>query len=308
MSNLAFLFSGQGVQCPGMGKELYDNSQSAREIFAIADKVLGRSISELCFYGSQDELNLTHNTQPCMLAADLAAYAAIVEQGVEPNAVAGFSLGEYAALVAAKVLSVEDAFRLVQLRAEAMQGAVPVGKGAMAAIMGVNSQEVEKMCSEVDGYIIIANYNSPVQCVVSGETGAVGNVLKLAKAREIRAAKLPISIPAHCQLMEPARIALAQAFDKICFNNAQVPIYMNVDGRAHRQSADIKQCVLQQTVGSVLWVQTIQNIYAEYRNIFIELGIDDVLINFVRKITPDAVVAQVEDLTTLTETMGLLQN
>lgn len=306
MQNITFLFSGQGVQCPGMGKELYDNSSAAKLVFDTADNVLGRRISELCFYGTQDELNLTHNTQPCVLAADLAAYAAITEQGIRPQAVAGFSLGEYAALVAAKVISIEDAFRLVQIRAEAMQDAVPVGRGAMAAVMGISPQEVEKMCDEVDGYVVPANYNSPVQCVVSGESRAVKAILKLAKKREIRAAQLFISIPSHCKLMEPARVTLEQAFQKVRFDNAIIPIYMNVDGKQHTQAEDIKQCMLQQIVESVYWIDIVKNISSDIGSVFIELGISDVLCNFIRKINPDAQVAQVEDTDTLQDVITML--
>lgn len=287
MTNIAFLFSGQGAQTPGMGKSLYDCSSAAKEVFAIADNVLGRSISELCFYGSRDELNLTHNTQPCMLVVDLAAYAVISEKGIKPHAVAGFSLGEYAALVAAEVISAEDAFRLVQLRADAMQRAVPVGQGAMAVIMKIDSAEVEKLCEQVEGYVIAANYNSPLQTVISGEAEAVAEVVKLAKEKKCRTVKMPVSASFHCRLMEAARIELTEAFENVDWHDAEIPVYMNVDGLAHKNAMDIKANVLQQTVSPVYWQDTIQNMYAAGCRSFIELGIGNTLCGLVDKILPE---------------------
>lgn len=295
MTNIAFLFSGQGAQTPGMGKSLYDNSAAAKKVFAIADSVLGRRISEICFYGSRDKLNLTHNTQPCMLVVDLAAYAVISENGIKPHAVAGFSLGEYAALVAAEVISAEDAFRLVQLRADAMQRAVPVGQGAMAVIMKIDSAEVEKLCEQVEGYVIAANYNSPLQTVISGEAEAVAEVVKLAKEKKCRTVKMPVSAPFHCKLMEEARIELEQAFANIVWRDAAIPIYMNVDGRAHSSAEDIRESVLQQTVSPVYWQDTIQNIYAAGCCRFLELGVGDTLCGLVNKILPDVFAIGIDD-------------
>ena len=209
----AFLFSGQGAQAPGMMKQYYDSVPTSRRVFDAADEALGRSISELCFEGSQEDLDLTHNTQPCVLAADLAAYEAARAAGLEPDGFAGFSLGEYAALVAAGCLKLEDAFPLVQLRADAMQEAVPVGEGAMAAVMKLPADDVESLCAEVDGYVVCANYNSPAQTVVSGEAGAVDALVKLCKERKVRAMKLPVSAPFHCKLMEPAADDVAAAME-----------------------------------------------------------------------------------------------
>lgn len=295
----AFLFSGQGAQSPGMMKDLYETSVAAKTVFDTADRVLGRSISDLCFTGLQEDLNLTHNTQPCILAADLAAYAALTESGVKPDAVAGFSLGEYAALVAAGVISIEDAFKVIQIRADAMQEAVPVGKGAMAAIMKLTPDEVQALCDEVDGYVIPANYNSPAQTVVSGEVEAVAQLLSLAKERKIRAVSLPVSAPFHCKLMEPARKRLETELESISFANVSIPIFMNIDGKAHTDAGDIQQCVLGQTVSPVQWVKTLNNLSNSGISIYIELGPGKTLTGLVQKTLSDAITYNVEDRETL---------
>ncbi len=204
MAKIVFLFSGQGAQAPGMMKDVAEASAAAMEIFRTADAVLGRGITELSFGGAQEELNLTHNTQPCMLAAELAAYAALAEKGARPDAVAGFSLGEYAALTAAGALTAEEALRVIQIRADAMQEAVPVVEGGMAAVTKQDAETVKALCDAVDGYVIPVNYNCPGQIVVSGTMDAVDKLVALAKERKIRALKLPVSAPFDCALTAPA--------------------------------------------------------------------------------------------------------
>lgn len=299
MRKIAFLFSGQGAQVPGMGRSLYESSPAARAVFDTADRALSRRVAELCFCGAQEELNLTHNTQPCMLAVDLAAYAAVTERGLHPVAAAGFSLGEYAALAAAGVITPEDAFRIIQLRADAMQAAVPEGRGAMAAVMKLCPQDVEALCREAGGYVVPANFNSPAQTVVSGEADAVDRLLAMAKERKIRAMKLPVSAPFHCELMEPARAALERTFQDIPFQAPVFPVYMNVDGMLHTQADDIRGCVLRQTVSPVRWVDTVKNLADAGMDAFIELGIGKTLESFVNKIAPQANAYHVEDMETL---------
>ena len=184
---IALLFSGQGAQYPGMLKDLYDTEPAVQEVFRHADTALGRSISALCFEGTQEELNLTHNTQPCMLAGDLAAAMALKNHGIKADAVAGFSLGEYAALAYAGALPPEDAFRIIQIRADAMQEAVLPGEGAMAAFVGATAEQVEAICGKVTGgYVVAANYNSPVQTVVSGTIAGVDKACALAEAEGLQ--------------------------------------------------------------------------------------------------------------------------
>lgn len=280
---IAFLFSGQGAQYPGMMKDIVLKSEGAKKVFDTADMTLCRGISELCFEGTQEDLNLTHNTQPCVLAADLAAYAAITEYGIQPDAVAGFSLGEYAGLVAAGVIAVNDVFPVVQKRADYMQEAVPVGKGAMAAVMKLSDTEVEDLCSEVDGYVAPANFNCPGQIVVSGEAEAVDKLLEITKERKIRAMKLAVSAPFHCEMMNPAAESLRVPLSEIFFSTPVVPIYMNVDAEAESETERILEKLILQAKSPVRWEKTLRNMYEAGIDTFIELGPGKTLSGFVKK-------------------------
>lgn len=283
MNQIAFIFSGQGAQHPGMMKDLSEGITGCKELFVQVDTVLGRGISGLCFEGSQETLNLTHNTQPCVLAADLAAFKAVVSHGVKPDVVAGFSLGEYAALVAAGVISVNDAFSIVQARADAMQEAVPISLGAMAAVMNCDPWKLRDFCESVEGYVDLANFNRPGQIVISGETGAVEAVLVLCRREKIRTVKLPVSAPFHSRLMEPALPILQAAMDKASFRFAGVPVYMNVDAQPETDPETIKEKLLRQAVSPVYWEQTIKNMYDAGVSTFIECGPGDTLTGFVNK-------------------------
>ena len=293
MSKIAFLFSGQGAQTPGMMKDIVDSSASAKAVFDTADAVLQRRISEITFYGTQEELNLTHNTQPCMIAAELAAYSALIENGIKPDVVAGFSLGEYAALVAAGALSAEDALKVIQIRADAMQEAVPVGRGAMAAVMKQDAETVKRLCEEVDGYVIPVNYNCPGQIVVSGENAAVDSLMAIAKGKKIRTVKLPVSAPFHCALMSPASEKLAEAFEAISFSKPMIPCYSNVDAQPYAEDADVAAQLCIQAKSPVLWEQTLRDMADDGVDVFVEVGPGTTLSKFVAKTLGDVAIYSV---------------
>ena len=301
---ISFLFSGQGAQFPGMMKELYDSEPAAKEVFDIADRVLGRRISDICFEGTQEDLNLTHNTQPCMLAGDLAAGMVLRSHGINADAAAGFSLGEYAALVYAGVLSIEDAFRIIQIRADAMQEAVVPGAGAMAAFIGASSEQVEEICKKVtEGYVVAANYNSPVQTVVSGSAEGVANAIRLGEAEGLRCMPLAVSAPFHCKLMEPAALKLKDSFRTVPFYDSKIPVYMNVDGKPIKDAEDIPEMLVRQAMSPVLWVQTLQNMKAGGIDTFIECGAGKTLSGLVKKTIKGVTVYRVEDDKTLKKTL-----
>lgn len=305
---IAFLFSGQGAQYPGMMKDIAEVSREAAEVFRIADQALDRSISEMCFNGTQEELNLTHNTQPCVLAADLAAYQAVSEAGIRPDAVAGFSLGEYAALVAAGVISIEDVFPLIQKRADFMQEAVPLGKGAMAAVMKLSAEEVEVLCEETEGYVIPANYNCPGQIVVSGEAEAIDRLCETAKERKIRAMKLAVSAPFHCELMAPAAENLREPLNQTAFSTPSVPVYMNVDAQPETDADKIREKLVAQAKSPVRWEDTLRKMAKAGIDTFIELGPGKTLSSFVKKTFGDEIrFFNVTDTEMLNKTMEAIK-
>lgn len=304
----AFIFSGQGSQYSGMMKDIAERYTAAKEVFDIADKTLGRSISNLCFEGTQDDLNLTHNTQPCVLAADLAAYKALEASGIIPEAVAGFSLGEYAALVAAGVIDINDVFPLIQKRADLMQDAVPVGRGAMAAVMKLTAEEVQALCEEVEGYVAPANYNCPGQIVVSGEADAVDRLCALAKGKKIRVMKLPVSAPFHCDLMRPAAENLKAPLQKTLFSSPGIPVYMNVDARQEASPNRIREKLIAQAQSPVRWEETLRNMVDDGVDAFVEAGPGKTLSGFVKKTFQEGVqVFNVTDADTLDAVIGALK-
>ena len=301
---IGFLFSGQGAQYPGMMKDLYDSESAAKSVFDTADSVLGRKISEICFNGTQEDLNLTHNTQPCMLAGDIAAAMVLKDHGITADAVAGFSLGEYAALAYANAITLEDVFRIIQIRADAMQEAVAPGKGAMAAFIGASSDQVEDLCARVTrGYIVPANYNSPVQTVVSGSVEGVDEACELAESAGLRCVKLAVSAPFHCALMEPAARRLESEFNNISFNTPDVPVYMNVDGNPIKEGGVISDLLVKQAMSPVRWVQTLENMKADGIDTFIECGAGKTLSGLVKKTLSDVKILRVENCKTLLDTL-----
>lgn len=293
-----------------MMKDLCEKCQESEKVFEVADDALGRDISKLTFEGSKEELNLTHNTQPCVLAADLAAWETVRACGIEPDAVAGFSLGEYAALVAAGSLKMDDAFSLIQKRADYMQEAAPLGKGAMAAIGAKTVQEVEELCGRVQGYVVPANLNRPGQTVISGEADAVDEVVGLARAQKIKAMVLPVSAPFHCDILRPAADRLAVALNQINVVSPKVPVYMNVDGEKETDAARITEKLILQATSPVYWERTLRNMYRDGIRVYVELGPGKTLSGFVKKTLrecPDVEIYRVSDVETLLETVKNLR-
>lgn len=306
---IGVLFSGQGAQYPGMMKDLYESESAAKAVFDSADAVLGRKISDICFAGTQDDLNLTHNTQPCMLAGDLAAAMVLKDYGIKVEAVAGFSLGEYAALAFANAISLEEVFRVIQIRADAMQDSVAPGKGAMAAFIGSTSDKVEDICAKVTkGYIVAANYNSPVQTVVSGSVEGVDEACEIAESEGLRCVKLAVSAPFHCALMEPAARRLENEFKTISFSNPDIPVYMNVDGNPINNGAVISGLLVKQAMSPVRWVQTLENMKADGIDTFIECGAGKTLSGLVKKSLSDVNILRVENIKTLQDTLKELKS
>ena len=309
MTKIGILFSGQGAQYPGMMEDLYEAESAVREVFDLADTVLGRCISRICFKGTQEELNLTHNTQPCMLAGDLAAAMVLKAYGIQADSVAGFSLGEYAALAYAGAISMEDVFRIIQIRADAMQDAVGPGEGAMAAFVGASSEQVETICNKVTkGYVVAANYNSPVQTVVSGSAVGVDEACTLAESIGLHCVKLAVSAPFHCALMEPAARRLENEFKKIIFNNPSIPVYMNVDGKPITYSAIVADLLVKQAMSPVRWVQTLENMQADGIDTFIECGAGKTLSGLVKKTLKGVRILRVENLKTMHDTLEELKD
>lgn len=307
MANLAYIFPGQGSQSVGMGKDLFDNSAAARAVFAEADGALGFAISEMCFAGDEADLQLTANTQPAILTVSIAAYRAAVEAGMpKPDLVAGHSLGEYSALVAAGVLSLADAVRTVRMRGTYMQEAVPVGVGAMAAIMGLDLESIEEGCREAaDGQVCSpANVNSASQVVIAGNTEAIDRACEILKSKGAkRAIKLNVSAPFHCSLMMPAQERLADDLGRLEFATPTSPIVHNVDADANSDASMICDKLTRQVSSPVLWLRTIENMRAAGIENFVEIGPGKVLTGLVRQIASDAKYSNIDSTDSLNKTL-----
>jgi [acyl-carrier-protein] S-malonyltransferase len=314
---IAFVFPGQGSQKVGMGKSLADAVPESRAVFEAADGALGEPLSRLCFEGPEDALQLTANTQPAILAASVAALRALQARGVpaatgtlRPEWVAGHSLGEYSALVAAGVLTLEDAVLAVRKRGQYMQEAVPVGEGAMAAILGLEADAVEAACREAaEGQVVsAANLNSPGQVVIAGHAAAVERAIERCKAAGAkRALRLPVSAPFHCALMAPAQERLARDLAGVTFQDAEVPLVNNVDARVVRSAAECREGLVRQVSAPVRWQESVERLSREGVHTFVEVGPGKVLSGLVKKIAPGARVLNVEDPASLEATVAALR-
>ena len=285
----AFLFPGQGSQYAGMGKSLAAASAVARGVFAEADDALGFSLSTLCFEGPDDALKLTENTQPALVAVSVAALRVLAERGWEAHWVAGHSLGEYSALVAAGSLTLSDALRLVRQRGRYMQAAVPPGVGAMAALLRMPEDKLESVLAQAaEGEIVTAaNFNSPDQVVIAGHAGAVARAQELAKAAGARrAVPLPVSAPFHCPLMQPAQQRLKADLDATAFADLKIPLVNNWQAREVRTGAEAREGLYQQVPNPVQWTGTVRLLAAQGVTRFVEVGAGKVIAGLVKNIEP----------------------
>jgi len=307
---IAFLFPGQGSQAVGMGHSLAQALPESKAVFEAADSALGSSLSSLCFEGPEDDLKLTENTQPALLATSVAALRALESLGVKAEGVAGHSLGEYSALVAAKTLAFGDAVRAVRQRGRYMQEAVPVGKGAMAAILMLDADKVEEACREAaQGEVVSpANLNCPGQIVIAGEAGAIDRAIAACTARGARRAiKLAVSAPFHCALMKPAELRLQSDLLKVSFSAASIPVYRNVDGAPQTSAEALRDGLVRQVSSPVQWQKTLETMSRDGFDTFIEVGSGTVVSGLVKKTLKDARILNVEDPASLEKTVQALQ-
>lgn len=303
---IGFLFPGQGSQAVGMGRELVEKYGVAKDIFERANQALGFSLTDLIFDGPEEELRKTTNTQPAILTMSIAALAVLEKEGLKPDMVAGHSLGEYSALVAAGVVSFEDAVQLVRKRGTFMQEAVPIGKGAMAAIMGIDRDIVVDICNQASVIDVVqaVNFNCPGQIVIAGELKAVEKAVEMLKeAGAKRAIMLPVSAPFHCSLMKPAAQKLGMELEKVKFYNARIPVVSNINAQLMTDKDVIKGALVEQAASPVLWEDGIKTMLAEGVHTFIEVGPGKVLSGFTKKIDKEATMLNIEDIASLEKTL-----
>jgi [acyl-carrier-protein] S-malonyltransferase len=310
MAKIAFIFPGQGSQQVGMGKELAEALPVSRAVFEEADKALHESLSKLCFEGPEEELKLTANTQPAILTTSIAALRALEAHGIEADYVAGHSLGEYSALVAAGTLAFSDAVQIVRQRGQFMQEAVPQGEGAMAALLGGDAETVEKLCQEAAslGVCQPANLNSPNQTVIAGSRAAVERAVELAKGFGIRrAVMLAVSAPFHCDLMKPAAERLQPVLAATEFRDLRLPLVTNVDAKAITSGNEAREALYRQVASPVRWSDSVQFLLDKGVTTFVEVGAGKVLSGLVRSISKESKVVNVENLESLAATVTALQ-
>jgi [acyl-carrier-protein] S-malonyltransferase len=305
----AFCFPGQGSQAVGMGRAFHQASSAARAVFEEASDALGLDVAKLCFEGPESELQLTANTQPAVLTVSVAGARLLAERGVVPAVVGGHSLGEYSALVTAGALSFADAVRLVRRRGEFMQEAVPVGTGAMAAILGMELPAVEEICREsADGEVVdVANINSPGQVVVAGHRSAIERAVRLAGARGgRRSVLLPVSAPFHCRLMAPAAERLAAELAAVAVADPRPPVVRNVDAGLTTRAEDVRPLLVRQVTATVRWTECIGRMTREGCRTFLEVGPGKVLTGLLRRIDGTLTGLAVEDLVALDRAVAAL--
>ena len=308
-ARLAFCFPGQGSQAVGMGRTFHETSAAARAVFEEAGDALGFDIAKLCFEGPESELQLTANTQPAVLTVSVAAARLLGERGITPAVVGGHSLGEYSALVSAGALAFGDAVRVVRRRGEFMQQAVPVGAGAMAAVLGVDLPVVEEICREAagDDVLDVANVNSPGQIVVAGHRAAVERAVALAATRGgKRSVLLPVSAPFHCRLMAPAAERLAEVLSAVDASDPRLPVVRNVDAELTTRADEVRPFLVRQVTAPVRWTDCVTRMASAGCRTFLEVGPGKVLTGLLRRIDGAAKGFAVEDAAGLEKAVAAL--
>ncbi len=308
MRKIAFVFPGQGAQYVGMGQELANEYPVANEVFEQASEAIGYDMKELCFNSSVEELKLTEKTQPSILTASIAVYKVLLEKGITPEGVAGLSLGEYSALVATGVLDFSDAVKVVRQRGKYMQEEVPAGIGGMAAVLGLDGTLVEEACKETEGVVEPANYNCPGQLVIAGEVKAVEAAAE--KCREKGAKKvvmLPVSAPFHTSMLKGAGIKLSEEFNSISFKPMTYPVVANVTADYVTTHEDVRSLLIDQVSSPVMWENSIKKMVEDGFDTFIEVGPGKALSKFIKKISRDVTILNVEDVKSLEKTLEKLE-
>jgi [acyl-carrier-protein] S-malonyltransferase len=310
MGKIAFIFSGQGAQYVGMGKELYDNITVCKEVFDKADEALGFSISRICFEGPEEELGKTENTQPAILTMSIAAMKALEEQGIFPDCTAGLSLGEYSALVCSGAFDFVDAVKLIKKRGKFMQEAVPAGVGAMAAIIGLKEDAIREVLAKSAhaGIVEAANFNCPGQIVIAGEAKAVETAVENAKdAGALKAVMLNVSGPFHTSMMEPAALKLEKELAEVEVKDMKVPVLTNVTGDFVKDASEIRGTLKKQVMSSVLWEKAINTMLEAGVDTFVEIGPGKALCGFVKKVNRKVTALNVEDLDSLQKAINKIK-